>query len=228
MADRTGNNALWIAGLVLAGLIAAWTFLPVENWLNSFQSYVTGLGFWGYLLFGVVYVVGTVMLAPGLALTIAAALAFGLWALPLVIVAATLGATAAFLIARYLARGTVEHLVKGRPTLKAVERAIAEEGGKIVLLMRLSPLVPFNLQNYVFGVTGVGFWPYVAATFVGIIPGATAYVLLGAAGQAAGDKEYGWPFWALLGVGIVATIVVTVIVTRKARAKLAEAGVGKD
>ncbi len=228
MTDKAKSRVLILAALGLVALIAAWALLPVEDWLNRFQSFVTSLGLWGYLLFGAVYVLGTVLLAPGLALTIAAALAFGLWALPLVIVAATLGATAAFLIARYLARGAVERMVEGRPTLKAVERAIAEEGGKIVLLMRLSPLVPFNLQNYVFGVTGVGFWPYVAATLVGIIPGATAYVLLGAAGQAAGDKEYGWPFWVLLGVGIVATIVVTVIVTRKARAKLAAAGVGKD
>jgi uncharacterized membrane protein YdjX (TVP38/TMEM64 family) len=227
MSEEEGGKSralLWAAAVLLA-LLGVWFLLPVKQWLDGFEAYVADLGVWGFLLFGLAYVVGTVLLAPGLALTLAAAFAFGLWAFPLVMVAATTGAALAFLIGRYAVRGAVARLVQDRPVLKAVERAIAEDGGKIVLLMRLSPLVPFNLQNYAFGVTGVGFWPYVAATFVGIAPGALVFVLVGAAGQRAGDEGFGWPFWILFAAGLAATVWVTVIVTRKARAKLATAGV---
>ncbi len=103
----------------------------------------------------------------------------------LVVVAATAGATLAFLIARHLVRQKVESLVEERPKFKAVDEAVSEDGWKIVGLLRLSPLVPFNLQNYFFGVTDVGLLPYVAATFFGIMPGTLLYVYLGTLGKAA-------------------------------------------
>ncbi|MGI8738919.1 MAG: TVP38/TMEM64 family protein [Gammaproteobacteria bacterium] len=182
---------LWIGlGLALIALMAAWFFLPVSEWLKSFNQWIESLGVWGYVIFAAVYIVATVLLAPGSPLTIAAGLVFSGWGFPLVVIAATVGAARAFLVARYLARARVERMTENRPKFKAVDQAVTEDGWKVVMLLRLSPVVPFNLQNYFFGVTDVKFWHYVAATFVGII----------------------------------ATIVVTVLITRKAKARLDEIG----
>ncbi len=149
---------------------------------------------------------------------------------PLVVVSATLGATLAFLVARYLVRNKVEGLLKERPKFAAVDKAISEEGWKVVVLLRLNPLVPFNLQNYFYGVTDIKLWHYVPATFFGIMPGTLLYVYLGAAGQAAlGGEEGGGGGalkWGLFAVGLLATIIVAVFVTKKAKAKLADIGVG--
>ncbi len=142
------------------------------------------------------------------------------------VVAATAGAAAAFLIARHLARDKVRRLLETRRNIAAIDQAIAEDGWKIVALLRLSPLIPFNLQNYLFGVTAIPFRHFVAATFVGIIPGAALYIYLGALGKAAGGA--GPARWAAFGAGLSATIAVVILVTRKARAKLREAGVGGD
>nr|MBA3732471.1 TVP38/TMEM64 family protein [Gammaproteobacteria bacterium] len=185
-----------------------------------------GLGVWGYVIFAAVYIIATVMLAPGSPLTIAAGLAFSGFGFPLVVIAATIGAAAAFLVARYLARARVERMTEQRPKFKAIDQAVTEDGWKVVMLLRLSPLVPFNLQNYFFGVTDIKFWHYVAATFVGIMPGTALYVYLGAIGAAAGGggAQGGILKWTFFGIGLIATIVVTVLITRKAKARLEKIG----
>jgi len=178
------------AVLSVAALIAAWFLLPVEDWIETFQRRIEGLGAWGLVAFGVVYVAATVLLVPGSVLTLAAGLAFGLArGFAIVVVSATIGATLAFLIARYLVHDRVESFVAGRPKFKAVKAAVSEGGWKIVVLFRLSHLLPFNLQNYFYGVTDVSLLAYVLATFVGIMPGTLLYVYIGSAGQSgSGDK----------------------------------------
>lgn len=217
---------MWIAaGAVLILLTVGWFFLPVQNWLQAFNGWVAGFGAWGFVLFALLYIVGTVALAPGAAFTIAAGLAFGLWGFPLSVVAATIGATLAFLIARYVLHDKVKQLTEKHPKFVAADNAVSEEGWKVVALLRLSPVVPFNLQNYAFGVTDISLWQYVAATFFGIMPGALLYTYLGAAGKAAGgDQGASVPQYVLFGVGLLATITVTVYVTWKAKAKLQQGG----
>jgi uncharacterized membrane protein YdjX (TVP38/TMEM64 family) len=220
---RRGRFLPWIAGgVLLVAVGTGWYLLPLGDWLVGLRSWIVGLGVTGVLIFAAIYIVGTVLLAPGAVLTIAAGFAYGFWGLPIVIVAATIGASLAFLIARFAARDMLRRLLERRRNIAAIDRAVAEEGWKIVALLRLSPLVPFNLQNYMFGLTAISFRHYVAATFAGIIPGTALYIYLGALGSAAGN---GGPVrWALFGAGLVATIGVVVLVTRKARAKLREAG----
>lgn len=214
----------WIgASVLLVALGIGWYLLPVSEWLIELRSWIVDLGFTGVLIFALIYVVGAVVLAPAAVLTIAAGFAYGFWGLPIVLVAATIAASLAFLIARYAARDTVRRLLESRRNIAAIDKAVAEDGWKIVMLLRLSPLIPFNLQNYLFGVTAISFPHYVAATFAGIIPGAALYIYLGALGNAAGDG--GPAKWGLFGAGLVATIVVVILVARKARAKLREAGV---
>ncbi len=215
----------WVIGVVVVGaLVGAWFLMPVREWTETFQHWIKSLGPWGVVAFAAVYVLATVLALPASPLTLVAGLSFGLWGFPLVVGVATIGATLAFLVARYLAREKVKAMVSKRPKFKAVDRAVTDEGWKIVGLMRLSPLVPFNLQNYLFGVTDVDFKRYVLATFIGIMPGSLLYVYIGSLGQQSGGGSTGK--WIFIAVGLVATVITVVLITRKAKAKLAEAGVG--
>jgi uncharacterized membrane protein YdjX (TVP38/TMEM64 family) len=220
----------WIgAGALLIGLFAAVRLLPAREWLTEFNQWVAHLGAWGIILFCAVYIVATVLFFPASILTVGAGFAFGV---PLgtvaVSIAATIGAALAFLIARYLARDKIEQKVGSNPKLKQIDRAIGEQGPKLVFLLRLSPLIPFNLSNYFYGLTAVKFWPYVLASWIGMLPGTLLYVYLGALGKAGLDAAAGqstgrtaWEY-PLFGVGLLGTIVVTVWVTRIARRELSK------
>lgn len=219
---------------LIACLVAAWSLLPVAAWIEAFRNWVQQQGLLGHVVFILAYVVATVVLAPASALTLAAGVAFGLSGFPTVIIGATLGAGAAFLIGRYVARDWVERQMAGRPIFKAIDKAIESEGWKIVGLMRLSPLVPFNLQNYFFGATKVDFWPYLVTSLFGIMPGTLLFVWIGSLGASAGmggggphgeGGSAGTIKLIALGAGLIATATVMVLVSRKAQKMLREAGV---
>jgi uncharacterized membrane protein YdjX (TVP38/TMEM64 family) len=213
----------WVGlGVLLMAIGLGWYLLPVAAWLGPLRDVVVDLGWLGVAVFAAVYIGAVVLLAPGAVLTIAAGFAYGFWGLPIALAAATAGAALAFLVARHLARDIVRRAIAKRRNLAAIDRAISAEGWKIVLLLRLSPLVPFNLQNYLFGITAIPFGSYVVATFVGIAPATAVFVAVCALGEAALD---GRPEqWALLGGGLFATVIAVVLVTRKARALLRDAG----
>jgi len=214
----------WVGAVaVLLALAIGWYLLPISDWLGALRGWIVGLGYTGVAIFLAIYVVGAVVLAPESVVTIGAGFAYGFWGLPIVLVAATIGASLAFLIARHVARDRIRRLLESRHNIAAIDKAVGEDGRKIVALVRLSPLIPFNLQNYLFGITAIPFSHFVAATFAGIIPGTALYIYLGALGNAAGDG--GPARWALFGIGLLATVVVVILVTRKARAKLQETGI---
>lgn len=228
--EVSGKSRLWVWGggaAVLVAVCLAWFLLPLDEWAQAFQGWVTGKGAFGVAIFAAVYLVAVVVLAPVWPLSIAAGLAYGFWAILFVLLVGTVGAALAFLVSRHLVQGKARRLLEGRPKFKAVDKAASEEGWKVVMLLRLSPLVPYNLQNYLFGLTEVGFVPYVLATAVGIIPGTILYVYLGTIGKAAG-KGGGAAQWVLFGAGLAATVAVAVIVGRKAKQKLKETGVGRE
>jgi uncharacterized membrane protein YdjX (TVP38/TMEM64 family) len=213
---------LLLGALLVAVALAAFQ-LPWGQWLQAFRTWVDDLGTWGYLALGAAYVIAAVLLIPTWPLSITGGFAFGIWGFFWVPVMATLGACAAFLIGRYLARSMVQKWLAGRPRFKAIDEAIKEEGWKVVLLLRLSPLVPFNLMNYFCGVTRIAFPAYATSTLVGTTPVTWLYVYLGFIGQtAARGGAVSWLQWALFGIGLVATLGVTVLITRKVRAKLRE------
>src|SRR5205823_5650362 len=188
---------------------------------------VAGLGAVGLLLFVLLYVAAAVLFLPGSVLTLGAGAVFGLArGVGLVWIGATLGATAAFLVGRYLARDWVARRIDGNPRFRAIDEAVAREGWKIVLLTRLSPVFPFNLLNYAFGLTRVSLRDYVLASAAGMLPGTAMYVYLGSlagdlASAGSGRAQRSPAEWALYGIGLVATIAVTVFVTRVARRALA-------
>ena len=176
-----------VGALVLVAVTAIWFLLPVREWIEGFQGWITDLGAIGIAVFVALYVGVTVVLGPAWALTLVAGLAYGLWGIPLVIGSATLAACVAFLIGRHVARERVKKLVDDNGKLNALNRAVSKEGWKVVGLMRLSPVFPFGLQNYLFGVTGIGFLPYALATAIGILPGTALYVYIGSLGNAGGE-----------------------------------------
>ena len=226
VAASRGKRRPWLwagLGLVLAGGIAVSLACPVGDWVASFQRWILGLGPWGVAVFALLFVATTLVLAPDWPLSIAAGFVYGFWALPIVLVAATGAATLSFLAARYVLRERVRALLVGRPRLLAIDRAVAEEGWKIVALLRLSPAVPFNLQNYLFGATAVPLSHYVAATAIGIVPGSLLYVYLGVLGRAARHGGGASIEWLLAGIGLLATLAAAILVARKAKAKLDEA-----
>jgi uncharacterized membrane protein YdjX (TVP38/TMEM64 family) len=197
--------------------------------LPGFIEWVRGLGAWGPVAFVVGYIVATVAFIPGSLLTLAAGAIFGI-ALGTVTVfaGAVLGSAAAFLLARTVARAAIERRIAGDARFAAIDEAVARDGRKIVFLLRLSPAFPFNLMNYALGLTRVRFVDYLVAS-VGMLPGTLLYVYTGkiagevavAAGGAAPPKGVG--YYAVLGLGLLATLAVTVLVTRTARRALAEA-----
>jgi len=213
-----------LVGIIIA-LLLAMKFLPVRDWLTNFNDWVGQMGAVGIFIFIVVYAAATVLLAPGSILTIGAGFAFGLWKGFLAVSGgATLGAALAFLVARFIARERVEAIAQRNDKFRRIDHAIGEQGAKLIFLLRLSPVIPFNLSNYFYGLTGVRFWPYVIASWIGMMPGTFLYVYIGTAGKAAvaatsgGEAiKHGWQYLTFLGVGLVATIVVTIWVTRIAR-----------
>jgi uncharacterized membrane protein YdjX (TVP38/TMEM64 family) len=198
--------------------------LPVDRLVALLSAKVESLGVWGPVMFAVVYVLAAVLFVPGSALTLAAGAVFGLVVgTILVSLASTTAAAVSFLVGRYLARDSVRQWASRNPQFSAIDRAIGQEGWKIIALLRLSPAIPFSLGNYLYGVTSIRFWPYVLTSWLAMLPGTFMYVYLGYAGRAGLSAATGAPDgrslaqWAILVVGLVATVLVTVYVTRLAR-----------
>ncbi|WP_231598402.1 TVP38/TMEM64 family protein [Crateriforma conspicua] len=226
MASEKPDRRRWMTRLRLAGyLVIAVSALvivrslPLDNAISHLQGWITDLGFWGPFALVVLYILATVLFVPGTLLTLVAGAVFGLGiGTAIVSVGSTVGSAFAFLIARYAARDSVERLASNNRHFAAMDRAIGEGGWKIVGLLRLSPAIPFNVQNYLYGLTPIGFWPCVGTSWLAMLPGTFMYVYLGHLTGAAveSDRQRTTGEWILLGVGLLATIVVTVYVTRLA------------
>src|SRR6266496_4568604 len=224
-APKSTIGRLIILAAIVIGLFIAMKLLPVQQWLRSFNDWVGQMGVAGILIFIGVYAVATVLLAPGSILTIGAGFAFGLWKGFLAVSAgSTLGAALAFLVARFIAHERVAAIAQRNEKFREIDSAIGKQGAKLIFLLRLSPVIPFNLSNYLYGLTGVKFWPYLLASWIGMMPGTFLYVYIGTAGKAAvaaaagGEAvKHGWQYWTFMGVGLAATIFVTIWVTKIAR-----------
>ena len=203
------------------------------NWLNPQQvlqaslTWIDSLGPTAAIAFIVIYALATVALFPGSVLTIGGGVLFGVvWGTLYVFVGATLGATGAFLVGRYLARDWVQRKIEQFPKFRAIDQALKREGLKIAVLTRLSPVFPFVLLNYAYGITGVTIRDYVWGCF-GMIPGTLLYVYIGSlAGDLASIGSNTSPDnpvlqWGIRLVGFAATAAVTVYITKIAKQALA-------
>ena len=218
------KGALVLASLIV--IIILGRLFVIGNSLESFNLWVEDLGKWGYITFFGIFVFSTVLLLPGSVLTLGAGFSFGMVVGSLVAsISATVGASLAFLIARYLARDTVLKKLNQNVKFAAVDSAIGREGGKIVLLLRLNPISPFNTLNYFLGLTAVRFWSYLLASWIGMIPGTILYVYLGVAGKAgleaaSGKQGRSTLEYILLGIGLIATLILTIYIAQIARKAL--------
>ncbi len=216
----------WLAILIAIAVVLL-VARQAGGLLPRVAEWVAGLGPAAPFIFAAAYIAATVLLVPGSLLTLAGGALFGVVrGTIIVLLAATAGASAAFLIARYLARDRVAQRVQGDERFAAIDRAIGRAGLKIVVLLRLSPVVPFNLLNYALGITSVRFLHYVVGC-AAMLPGTVLYVYYGRvigdiAALAAGARpERGPSYYIFLGVGLLATILVTALLTRLARRELA-------
>jgi uncharacterized membrane protein YdjX (TVP38/TMEM64 family) len=222
---KSGSRWKWLLALAVAvALFVAANEFNVQDQLKQALDWVGGLGPWGAITFIAIYVVATVLFIPGSVLTLGAGAVFGvMWGSVYVSIGSTLGATAAFLVGRYLARNAIARKIEGNERFAAIDKAVASEGWKIVGLTRLSPVFPFTLLNYAFGLTRVKLSHYILASWIGMMPGTVMYVYLGSLAKAAtGERTRTTGEWVLYGVGLLATVVVTVFVTRIAKQALAK------
>lgn len=220
----------WWRLMPVAALVGVLYYLvrqvDVQPVFSNLLRWIDTAGLFGVLLFVLVYILAAVLMLPGVILTLAAGFLYGVIQGTVVVsVASTLGAGCAFLIGRYLARDWVKRRMAGREALQAMDEAVGREGWKIVLLTRMSPAFPFNLINYAYGLTGVSFPKYFGATWLGMLPGTVLFVYLGSlAGELAAvgvtPAQRNPLEWLYYGLGLLATITVTVLVTRLARKAL--------
>ncbi len=230
MANRTTAQAAkerrswwpWVlVGFLLLGLCLGWFLLPLREWIEAWQSWLLGLGLWGVLIFTMILIVVTSLPAPDWPLPIAAGYVYGFWAFPLTYASIAFASVLAFLAARHLLRDKIQPLLNRRPKYRKLDRAVADDGWQVVVLMRLSPIVPFNLQNYALGVTAIPFMQYLTATLIGIAPGIAIYVYFGIFGKGLGNGPTFFD-WLLFGLGVLATIALAILVIRKTKTKFAE------
>jgi uncharacterized membrane protein YdjX (TVP38/TMEM64 family) len=216
-----------LVAAAVAGLVVLSVNEPLREALSGSLGQFRGWA-WGPVVFAAVYALSCLVL-PGSVITLAAGSLFGvIVGTAIVSLASVTGASLAFWLGRTLARSPVEKRLAGNPRFRALDQAMAGEGFKIVLLTRLSPLFPFTLVNYAFGLTKVRFRDYVLASWIGMLPGTMMFVYLGStvtqlADIATGSVEVGPARMVLFIVGLAATVVVTLYVTRLARHALGHA-----
>jgi uncharacterized membrane protein YdjX (TVP38/TMEM64 family) len=212
--------------VVAVGLILWWAGRSLAPRVLNIVAHIQSVGPAAPVAFIAVYALAVVSLIPASLLTIAGGAVFGLIrGVIYALIGATLGSTGAFLLGRYVARRLVERKLNAMPRFVAIERAVSARGRRIVFLLRLSPLVPFNFLNYALGLTTISVWDFVFAS-LGTIPGAFVYAYAGKvtgealalAGQAQVPKNAS--YYAVLVAGLVATIAATTVVTRTARRAL--------
>ncbi|MDB2595673.1 TVP38/TMEM64 family protein [Pseudomonadales bacterium] len=209
---------IFIVALVVLAVAAA--TLPVVEWLTDFFAWIENNRQISWLVFSVFYIAAVVLLLPGSLLTLGAGFLFGLgYGFAIVSFSSTVGAACAFLVGRFFARDWVADKLALMPRFAALDQAIEGRGALVVFLCRLSPVFPFNLLNYAMGLTGVKFRTYVFVSWLGMMPGTLLFVYIGSiaenitgilSGQIESLPASNWLFYG----GLIATLVLTIVITR--------------
>ncbi|MEE8441093.1 MAG: TVP38/TMEM64 family protein [Spirochaetia bacterium] len=233
MAQQKSPVRLVVLIVLIGAVLGLGWYFDAQSYLRDVLEWIRDRGAAGVALFICVYIVATVLFIPGSILTLGAGFVYGVvlgtvW----VSIASTIGATAAFIVGRYFARGWVSVKVSGSERFASIDDAVGREGWKIVGLTRLSPIFPYNLLNYAYGLTKVSLRDYFFASWIGMLPGTVMYIYIGSlAGDLAtigGERSRSPVDWVIYGLGFVATITVTVFVTRLARKALTRSNVGSS
>ncbi len=220
------NIKLIVLCIIIIAIVAAGVLLPIKDWLVNVLQWTQDLGIWGPIFVAAFYIVACILFLPGSVLTLGAGFLFKLFVGTITVsIGSTLGACAAFLVGRTIGRNWILGKVAANEKFTAIDNAVGRQGLKIVLLMRLSPVFPFNLLNYAFGLTKVSFAEYALGSWIGMLPGTIMYVYFGAglrslADAAAGKIETGTTGQIFFWVGLAAAVAVTVFITHVARKAL--------
>jgi uncharacterized membrane protein YdjX (TVP38/TMEM64 family) len=196
-------------GLLAAGVVA-WS-LGLHDWIRPerlarVRTTIEGYGAWGPVLYVAGYVLAELAFVPALPLTLLGGLVFGpLWGTVYVSVASTLAAALSFLAARHLLRATVERWMEGSPRLRRIDSAVERHGWRILVITRLVPLFPFNLQNFAYGLTRIPFWTYVAVSWACMLPATVAFTLAG--GALSGGASPARTAWTLAAAALLIVLV---------------------
>ncbi len=218
---------------ILSGVLFAlgfWIFhnFNVQQFWQSSLTEVKNLGIIGCIFFICIYNIATLCLIPGSILTMKGGCLYGLWwGSIIVLIAASLGAVAAFLLGRYFCQDWVNSQLLKYHQFKKLDRAIAQKGWKIVFLTRLSPLFPFNLLNYFFGISQISLKDYILGS-LGMIPGTVMYVYFGSLATDLVSIDMSPPItretellrWLMRIIGLIATISLTIYFTNFAKKTL--------
>ena len=214
--------------ILIVMLFLALRFFNLQQGLLDLLAWIELSGTKGPVIYFFLYLLAGVFMFPGLILTMAAGVLFGVVKGSIIVYfSSTASVTAAFLVSRYLARDLVARKIAGNRMILLLDRAVGSEGWKIVGLTRLSPLFPYNVLNYAFGLTRVSLKDYVLASFFGMIPLTTFYVYLGSlagslvelGAEGSGHSRTGAE-WAVYGAGLIVTVITAVLITRIARRSL--------
>ena len=215
----------WLAGaLLLAALAAAWRLLPLDELISRVAEVTGVLGWSGIAFFTILHLSLSLTIGPVWIMPVAAGLAFGFRGLAIVLPAVMVSAIIGFLIARHGARDRIASYIRQRPNLEAIDRAVAQHGFVIVLLLRLSPAMPFGAKGYVLGLSSVSFGSYIAGTLIGIIPGSFLYVYVGVAGALAFEGPAGTAESVMLLAGLVITVLLVLFIGQRAQNHLRQTG----
>jgi len=236
MFDGIVKRMKWRFGIVLILLVVV-ALLVVQSEIDMrertarFVEWLQSQGTLGLVWLGLAYIPASVFVFPASLLTLAGGFAFGV-AMTVVAVSlgSTVGATAAFLAGRSFLRRFIEHKMSSDVVFRSLDVAVAEQGFKIVMLTRFSPILPFGLLNYAFGLTKVRVRDFILASWIGMFPGTVLYVSIGSAAKslsdiAAGRSEGGIAQKVFFAVGLLATLAVTIVINRIARKALKDASV---
>ena len=212
----------WFWGcLIVIGIIICQVQFDLIQTIPKLIQWIESLGIIGMSLFVLVYILACILLIPGSPLTVGAGAVFGFWkGLILVSIGSTLGAAAAFLISRYLTREFIERKLNKSHKFSAMDMAITREGWKIIFLARLSPIIPFFLLNYALGLTKIRLHTYIISSWAGMIPGTVLYTYIGSLGKTILTAKRSPIDWVYLGIGLIATVSVTVLISRIAKKSL--------
>jgi uncharacterized membrane protein YdjX (TVP38/TMEM64 family) len=226
----------WLTGaMAIAAIAAAVAWLPMGAYLARLLEAVRGTGPWGPVVLALAYVVATVLFVSGAVMTLGSGFLFGLAVGTLTVsLGSIVGASAAFGIGRWIARGWVQRKLAHSRRWQALDEAVGRQAFKTVLLVRLSPVFPFVLTNYAFSLTNIRFREFFLASWIGTLPGTLLYVYLGSTAKdltdiVRGTYQGGMVRNIALVAGLLATVVVTTIIARAARSALKRASaVGED
>ncbi len=218
------SAALAVLGVIVYILIS----YPVAEKLLECVAWIDSMGNLGILIFMVVFSIGVIIFLPASVMSLGAGFAYGIvLGSILVTIGGMIGAVVAFLLSRYIARDWVTKIIARDRRFQRVDKAIAANGFKFVLLTRLSPVVPYVLQNYTYGLTAVSLKDYSKASVIGMLPGTLLYVYLGSmiteASQVASGKILTTPAHiAFYILGLIATVAITIVLAKIAKKAMQE------